>query len=297
MPDREELVTTERDVSLRDPVLVAAFRGWNDAGDAASFAAAHLGRVWSAEKIASIEPEEFYDFQAVRPQVRLVEGLTREISWPSNEFFAARLEGGPRDVILLIGTEPNVRWKTFSGVVVDVARRYGVNFALTFGALLADVPHSRPVQITGTAADPALVKRLGLQRSRYEGPTGIVGVLHDAFGRAGIESASLWAAVPHYLAVSPNPKAALALVQGACRLLDADASVSELERASSTYEERVGEMVAADEDVQAYVRMLEERTDAGPLDIDPSEMPTGDDLARELEAFLRLKNEDGDQAP
>jgi proteasome assembly chaperone (PAC2) family protein len=278
-------------MQLRDPVLVAAFRGWNDAGDAASFAAIHLGRVWSAEKLASIDPEEFYDFQAVRPQVELVDGVTRRIVWPANEFWGARLEGG-RDVLLLVGTEPNTRWRTFSRLVADVAARHSVSLVVTLGALLADVPHSRPVQITGTAADDRIVEKLSLQRSRYEGPTGIVGVLHDSFAAAGIASASLWAAVPHYLAVTPNPKAALALVRKATALVGVEADVSNLVSATATYEEQVAKIVAADEDVQNYVRKLEERTDEIALEeIDPSKLPSGDALAAELESFLRNKDD------
>ena len=212
MPSEYDVIRFHEQVELRSPVLVAAFRGWNDAGDAASFAAQHLVATWGGKKIASLDPEDFFDFQAVRPQVRLVDGTTREISWPANDFYAARLENAPHDVLILIGTEPNTRWRSFSSLVVDVARSHDVKMVITLGALLADVPHSRPVPITGTAADPELIESLGLQRSRYEGPTGIVGVLHTAFADAGVGSASLWAAVPHYLAVTPNPKAALALI-------------------------------------------------------------------------------------
>jgi proteasome assembly chaperone (PAC2) family protein len=294
MAELSGMLTEHEHVELRDPVLVAAFRGWNDAGDAASFAAIHLGRVWSAAKIASIDPEEFYDFQVARPQVKLTEGLTRQITWPANEFWAAQLSERERDVILLVGTEPNTRWRAFTNLVVEVARRHGVKLAITLGALLADVPHSRPVQITGTAADPEQVERLGLQRSRYEGPTGIVGVLHDGFATAGIDSASLWAAVPHYLAVSPNPKAALALVTKATKLVGAAADVSDLERATAAYEQQVAEIVAQDEDVQAYVRLLEERTDEGQVEIDPSKLPSGDSLAAEVERYLKEKNEGQD---
>src|SRR5918998_230716 len=294
MPDLEAMVTEHASVELRDPVLVAAFRGWNDAGDAASFAASHLGRVWAAEKIASIDPEEFYDFQSVRPQVELVEGLTRKIVWPANEFWAAKLEDQSRDVILLVGTEPNTHWRAFSKLVLEVARQHAVRLVVTLGALLADVPHSRPVQITGTAADVRLVEELGLKRSRYEGPTGIIGVLHDAFSSAGIDSASLWAAVPHYLAVTPNPKAALALVEKASHLVGAEAEVDDLKRATVAYEEQVAKVVAADDDVQAYVRMLEERTDEVAYEeIDPSKLPSADALAAEVESYLRDKGEEG----
>ena len=292
MSDLMSMVTSHQEVELRSPILVAAFRGWNDAGDAASFAATHLGRTLAAEKIASIDPEEFYDFQAVRPEVRLVDGMTREINWPANEFWASRGHSG-HDLLLFVGTEPNLRWRMFSELVVGVARKYGVRLVVTFGALLADVAHSRPVPITGTAADPALVERLGLTRSRYEGPTGIVGVLNDAFGKNGIDSASLWAAVPHYLAVTPNPKAALALIRKATDLIGVDAETQELERATAAYEERVSEMVAGDEDVEAYVKLLEQRTDNQSLEeIDPSKLPSGDALAAELERYLRDKDSD-----
>src|SRR5918992_4053835 len=292
MSDLMSMVTSHQEVELRSPILVAAFRGWNDAGDAASFAATHLGRTLAAERIASIDPEEFYDFQAVRPEVRLVDGMTREINWPANEFWASRGHSG-HDLLLFVGTEPNLRWRMFSELVVGVARKYGVRLVVTFGALLADVAHSRPVPITGTAADPALVERLGLTRSRYEGPTGIVGVLNDAFGKNGIDSASLWAAVPHYLAVTPNPKAALALIRKATKLIGVDAETQELERATAVYEKRVSEMVAGDEDVEAYVKLLEQRTDNQSLEeIDPSKLPSGDALAAELERYLRDKDSD-----
>ena len=278
---------------LNRPVMIAAFRGWNDAGDAASFAAQHLQRVWRAESMASVDPETFFDFQDTRPQVELVDGVTRRITWPENEFSAARLRGAPHDVIVLVGTEPNLRWKTFAELVVSVARRHDVQLVITLGALLADVPHSRPVPITGTAVDQELIERLGLQRSRYEGPTGIVGVLHDSLAHAGISSASLWAAVPHYLAVTPNPKAALALVHEAVGLVGWPADVDDLERASAAYEERVSEMVSSDEDVSAYVKLLEDRTDERNRDsLEEMELPSGDALAAELETFLRNRGHD-----
>jgi predicted ATP-grasp superfamily ATP-dependent carboligase len=281
----------EQDIELRDPVMIAAFRGWNDAGDAASFAAQHLGRAWRSKKFAWIDPENFFDFQAVRPQVSLDEGLTRKITWPSNEFSAARIDGAPHDALMLVGTEPNLRWRSFSDLVVSVARRFEIDLVITLGALLADVPHSRPTQITGTAATSELAGRLGLQRSRYEGPTGIVGVLHDACAKAGIGSASLWAAVPHYLAVTPNPKAALALVEKTVELVGAPAPIDELTRATASYEEQVTEMVASDDDVQAYVRLLEQRADQRDDAIDPLNLPSGDALAEELEKFLRNRGE------
>jgi proteasome assembly chaperone (PAC2) family protein len=278
---------------LREPVMIAAFRGWNDAGDAASFAAQHLGRSWAAKRIAWIDPEEFFDFQAVRPQVQLVDGITRKIAWPSNEFWVAHPSESQRDVLLLVGTEPNTRWRTFAGLVATVAQRHNVRMVITLGALLADVPHSRPVQITGTAADTELVERLGLRRSRYEGPTGIVGVIHDSLSGSGIASASLWAAVPHYLAVTPNPKAALALVEKTVELVGVSAPIDDLARATEAYEKQVSQMVSDDEDVQAYVRLLEERADEHTRDeLDPSQLPSGDALAAELERFLRDRGEE-----
>ncbi|HVF52176.1 MAG TPA: PAC2 family protein [Actinomycetota bacterium] len=289
MPD--PLIEHTAAPSLEDPVMIAAFRGWNDAGDSASFAAEHLGRIWSAERFASIDPEEFFDFQAVRPRVELIDGHTRHITWPANDFFAAHLEGTP-PAILLVGTEPNTRWRTFSDLIVDVARTYDVKMVITLGALLADVPHSRPVPITGTAVDQDLIDKLGLQRSRYEGPTGIVGVLHDSLGRAGISSASLWAAVPHYLAITPNPKAAFALLEKTGELLESSIDITSLRHAADAYEERVTDMVASDEDVQAYVRLLEERADERARQ-EEIELPTGDALAAELERFLRERDESG----
>lgn len=289
------MIRKEHSVELRDPVLIAAFRGWNDAGDAASFAASHLGRMWSATKFASIDPEEFYDFQAVRPQVELVDGVTRKITWPANELWAAELAGASRDAMILVGTEPNLRWRTFCNLVVDVAREHRVRLVVTLGALLADVAHSRPVHITGTAVKPDIIERLNLQKSRYEGPTGIVGVLHDELARSGIDSASLWAAVPHYLAVTPNPKAALALVRKVTDLIEIPTDVGDLERATAAYEERVSQIVASDEDVQAYVRLLEERSDEREIEeMDASNLPSGDALAAELESFLRNRNNPGE---
>jgi predicted ATP-grasp superfamily ATP-dependent carboligase len=293
MPADSSRLRMHADVTLDRPIVVAAFRGWNDAGDAATYAAQHLARVWNAERIASIDPEEFYDFQAVRPEVELVDGVTRRISWPANDFFAATAPGSNQDVLIIVGTEPNSLWRTFSALIVDVARSHGAQLVITLGALLADVPHSRPVHITGTAADEGLIARLGLQRSRYEGPTGIVGVLHDAFREAGIDSASLWAAVPHYLAVSPNPKAALALIEKATELIGVPAATEELTRAAAAYESRATEIVAADDDVTAYVRLLEERVDEREQEeVGSEELPSGEALAAELERFLRDR---GDQ--
>lgn len=289
-------------------MLIAAFEGWNDAGEAASTAVAHLTEEWGAQSFASIDPEEFFDFSSTRPEVQLNEDDTREIVWPSNEFSSARLGATSRDVILLSGTEPQLRWKSFSALIIDVARALGVDMVVTLGALLADVPHSRPVRITGTAADADLIEKLDLQRSRYEGPTGIVGVLHDALGKAGIRSCSLWATVPHYLPGTLSPKAALALVERAADLLGVSVETLDLQIATTQYERQVTDVVEADEDMAGYVRRLELSHDSGDdLDdddedddendeeVDPRDafrdadgnLPNGDALAAELERYLR----------
>jgi proteasome assembly chaperone (PAC2) family protein len=199
--------------TLERPILVAAFRGWNDGGQAATLAAGYLARLWDARKFADIDPELFVDFQATRPTVSLEEGRTRKIEWPENAFYRGRIPGADRDAILLVGVEPNYRWRSFTELVADLARDLGVELVVTLGALLADVPHTRPAPVTGAATDLQLVEELGLQLSRYEGPTGIVGVLLDACKRAGIPSVSLWAAVPHYVQLAPSPRAARALCE------------------------------------------------------------------------------------
>jgi proteasome assembly chaperone (PAC2) family protein len=277
-----ETVRWDERPDLHRPVLVAAFEGWNDAGDAATMAARWLRDHFRARRFASLDPEEFYDFSSTRPQVRLVGGVTRRIEWPANELWAAGVPDSDRDVAVLLGVEPQLRWRTFCQQVVSVAAELGVELVVTLGALLAEVAHTRPVQVTGTAADPELVRRLGLARSTYEGPTGIVGVLHDTLGRAGTPSASLWAAVPHYVAGTPSPKAALALVQRTSRLLGLELPTAELQGAAATYERSVTEVVAGDDDVSAYVARLEESADSEGL-----EMTSGEDLAAELQRFLR----------
>lgn len=274
---------------LRRPVLVAAFRGWNDGGQGASLAASFLAREWGGVRFADVDPESFYDFQATRPTVSLEDGLTRRIDWPDNAFFHAGLPGTDRDVVLLLGVEPSLRWQTFSGLVVELARELGVELVVTLGALLADVPHTRPAPITGTATDEGLVERLGLQASRYEGPTGIVGVLHDTCRRAGIDSASLWAAVPHYVSLAPSPRAALALCDRLGELLGAAIDTKELRDAADRYAEQVSEAVASDEETAAYVEELEQRADT----LTEEDLPSGDTLAEQLTRFLRERDEGG----
>jgi proteasome assembly chaperone (PAC2) family protein len=282
----------ERHPSLERPVLVAAFRGWNDGGHGASLAAGYLARRWKATRFAEIDAESFFDFQSTRPQVTLVDGVSRRIDWPETVFYHARPEGSGRDVILLIGVEPNYRWRTFSELVSGLATDLGAELVVTLGSLLADVPHTRPAPVTGSANDPTLIQELGLSASRYEGPTGIVGVVHDACARAGLPSASLWAAVPHYVQLTPSPRAAKALVERLASLLDFSIDVSELEEASTSYAQQVSEAVAADPETQSYVEELEQRVDE--LADDEGQLPSGDALAAELTRFLREREQDDD---
>jgi predicted ATP-grasp superfamily ATP-dependent carboligase len=279
----DELKIEERP-QLERPVLIAAFRGWNDGGQGASLAGAYLARAWAAQPFASIESEGFYDFQSTRPMVSLVDGLTRRIDWPENTFLHAPLPGAGRDAILLLGVEPNLRWRTFSDLVAGLARDFGTELVITLGSLLADVPHTRPAPVTGSATDAELIERLGLQASRYEGPTGIVGVLHDACGRAGLPSASLWAAVPHYVSLTPSPRAAKALVDRLADLLGADVDTAELDEAADAYAQQVSEAVSADAETSTYVEELERRVDELAEEVD---LPSGEALAAELTRFLR----------
>ncbi|HWF55158.1 MAG TPA: PAC2 family protein [Solirubrobacteraceae bacterium] len=274
---------------LRAPAMVCAFKGWNDAADAASSAITFVGTALGAQRFATIDPEEFYDFQATRPKIQMVGGQTRQIQWPEVEIYEVRIPRAPRDLILLSGTEPSFRWRTFSRLIAELAEAIGVQLVVTLGALLADVPHTRPVSVTGLASDPALVARLSLSQSSYEGPTGIVGVLHGACQDAGLPSASLWAAVPHYIAAAPNPKAALALVRKLEGLVGVAVDATDLESAAADYERQVNVAVQSDPEVQAFVERLEQAAgdedQAGPL-------PSGDSIARDLQRFLRQRGGD-----
>ena len=276
--------------SLRDPILVCAFKGWNDAGEAASAAVEFLCEAFDADPLATIDPEDYYDFTAVRPTVRLVEGRSRAIDWPENSFHAARVRAADRDLVLLRGVEPSLRWKAFCTDVMEVARATGAGMMVTLGALLADVPHSRPVGITGLASTEGAVEKLGFERTNYEGPTGIVGVLHAEFANAGMDSVSLWAPVPHYVAATPNPKAALALVRGFEGIARITVDASRLEGASDDYDRQVTAAVASDPDVKEFVERLEQMADEmseeeGP----PEQLPSGDVIAREFQRFLRQR--------
>jgi proteasome assembly chaperone (PAC2) family protein len=277
---------------LRAPALICAFKGWNDAADAASSAITYVGSALGAQRFATIDPEDFYDFQATRPRVKMVEGQTREIVWPAVELFEARVPRAPRDLILLTGSEPSFRWRTFCQLVVELAEVLGVQLVVTMGALLADVPHTRPISVTGLSSDQALVARLGLAPSSYEGPTGIVGILHAACQQAGLPSASLWAAVPHYIAATPNPKAALALVRKLEGLVGVAVDGSDLETASADYERQVNVAVQSDPDVQAFVERLEQAA-SEEADESPTALPSGETIARDLQRFLRQRGGEG----
>jgi proteasome assembly chaperone (PAC2) family protein len=279
---------------LRRPVLVLAFQGWNDGGQGATLAAGYLARLWQATRFAEIDPEEFFDFQATRPQVSLLDGETRELVWPDNAFFHASVEDLDRDLVLLIGVEPNLRWRRFSELVLGLVRDLGVEQVISLGSLLADVPHTRPAPVSASSSDKKLIEELGCTSSRYEGPTGIVGVLQDAFRRSGIDSVSFWAAVPHYVSLTSSPRAALALCEKLERLLEIEIDLTELEQAVAAYTQQVSEAVATDEETATYVEALERQIDtAEPFDEREADLPSGDSLAEELERFLRARESPG----
>ncbi len=280
---------------LDRPVLIAGFTGWNDAAEAASMVVSNIGESCGAKRFGGFDAEEFFDYQTTRPQIKLVEGVTRTIEWPENDLSATgtSVEAlGGRGAVLLSGPEPNFRWRAFSEAVVDLARELDVRLVVTLGALLADVPHSRPVSVAANAQDPSLVENLGLSPSRYEGPTGITGVLHRYCAGKGLPAVSFWASVPHYLPSVPSAPAALALLQNLSRLLGASFNTAHLERTSEDYQRQVSAAVAQDSDLTSYVRMLEERYDTQAAQ-GIRNLPSGEELASELERFLREKGEDG----
>jgi predicted ATP-grasp superfamily ATP-dependent carboligase len=268
--------------SVRRPVLVVAFGGWSDAGDAATTAVEFLADHWQARPFAEIDPEVFYDFTTSRPTVRIDEHGLRRIDWPENTFAATTVPDADVDVVLLSGVEPQMRWRTFCDHVLGVARAIDARLVVTLGALLAEVPHSRPVSVFGTTDDESVMKELDLAPSRYEGPTGMTGVLHGACHASGIPSAALWAAVPTYVPSAPSPKAALALVQRTARLLEVGITATELELATAAYERQVSELVAEDDETTDYVASLEERYDE-----EPDALADGSTLVDEVERFLR----------
>jgi proteasome assembly chaperone (PAC2) family protein len=283
----QPLIWESRPDGLRAPAIICAFSGWNDAGDAASAALTFIGESLGAERFARIDPEDFYDFQSTRPQIGFTDDGKREITWPGIEIFAARVPRAPRDLILVQGPEPSMRWRSFCQHIVDLAEALGTQLVVTMGALLADVPHSHPVSITGLASDAALVEKLSVAETTYEGPTGIVGVLHTACSDAGLPSASLWASVPHYVAAAPNPKAALALVRKIESLVAVSVDATDLENATGDYERQVSRAVQSDPEVQAFVERLEEAAGADTTSLGPGELPSGDAIASEFQRFLK----------
>jgi proteasome assembly chaperone (PAC2) family protein len=275
---------------LRSPIMVCAFRGWNDAAAAASEALNAVADSFDAVQVASLDPEDYFDFQSTRPMISLDEGQTRRIEWPENNILAARVPNAERDLVLFDGTEPNLRWRTFSETIATVADTLGVEMVITLGALIAEVSHTLPVPITGLASSTELVEELELERSSYEGPTGIVGVVHDLCRQNGIDSASLWAAVPHYVAAVPNPKAALALLRRLEGLTGIAVEASELEEQAADYEEQIGRAIAANPEIEELVTRIEaEQSDL--LD-EEGEVPSADTLAREFQRFLRQRGDD-----
>jgi len=274
-------IVVEQLPELDRPVIVTSFRGWNDAGDAASTATEFMSALWGARRFAHVDPEDFYDFQTTRPLVQLVEGTTRRIEWPENVFSYARVDGA--DVVILQGIEPNLRWKTFAHEVVALGRELGARKLVTLGAFLANVPHTRAVPVVGSAGNPEEAADLDLQPSSYEGPTGIVGVVHDVANRAGLPSVSFWAAVPHYVPSGENPKAALALLRRFAAHMDVELDVSELEPEAQAWEDSVTAQAKENEDLADYIRSLEESGETGVE-------PNGEDLATEIERFLKQRN-------
>jgi proteasome assembly chaperone (PAC2) family protein len=288
---------------LRDPILLAAFAGWNDAAEVATGALRYMIRQWGAEPCAEIEPEEFFVFTDTRPQVRVVDNFQRRITWPQNQFYVAKPAGSPHDFLILVGAEPNLRWKTFVGTTLDYASELGVKLVVCLGGLLADVLHSRTPVLTGSISDPKLAKRvagLGLHRSRYEGPTGIVGVLGNACRDRGIASGSIWGNVPHYIGSISNPPVSTALISSLAELFGLEIDLAELNRSAIRFNAQVATAIANDADVAAYVRQLEDRDQQRAAEQraseepghPPAELPSADVVVRELEEFLRRGNQE-----
>jgi len=279
---------------LRNPVMIVAFSGWNDAAEAASGAVEHLLSGWRdksdevvPELIADVDSEDFYDFQVNRPQVSIDDSEIRSITWPTTQVFGLAIPSMQRDLVIVTGVEPSMRWKNFTADLLDLADDLEVSLVMTLGSLLADTPHSRPITVTGTGAHPSIASRLGVSVSKYEGPTGILGIIQDGCMRRGIDAISLWAAVPHYAASSPSPKATLALINTIEEFLDISIPMSDLPERSDAWEKEVDELASEDSDVAEYVKALEESKDAAELpDV------SGDSIAKEFERYLRRHQED-----
>ena len=278
---------------LTSPVLVAAFEGWNDAGDAASTAIEHLQLSWDASPLAELDPEDYYDFQVTRPTTKLEDGITRRIDWPTTRLSVCRPPGADFDVVLVHGIEPNMRWRSFCNELLRYVMDLGITSVVTLGALLADTPHTRPVPVTGTSYDAASAARFQLERSKYEGPTGIVGVFQDACVQAGVPAISFWAAVPHYVSAPPSPKATLALLHRVEEVLDLEVPLGALPEESEEWEATVSEMADEDDEVASYVRALEER---GDTDLTLQEA-SGDAIAADFERYLRRRRPGGTSGP
>jgi proteasome assembly chaperone (PAC2) family protein len=279
---------------LANPILIAAFEGWNDAGDAATGAVEHLELVWDARPLTEIDPDDYYDFQVNRPTVSLVDGVSRRITWPTTRFSVCRPPAADFDLVIVRGIEPNMRWRGFCQELLGMIHELDVRMVLTLGALLSDTPHTRPMQVTGTAYDAESAARYGLEKSRYEGPTGIVGVLQDCCVATGIPAISFWAGVPHYVSQPPNPKATVALLHAVEEVLDIPVPLAELPQQADEWQTLVDEMAAEDDEVTEYIRNLEERDD----EIDRTELTTasGDAIAREFERYLRRRDRGGGHA-
>ncbi len=266
--------------------MVAAFEGWNDAGDAATAAIDQLGVVWDETPLTELDPEGFYDFQVSRPNVRLVDdGVTRVIDWPTTRLSVCRLPSAAHDIILVHGIEPNFRWRAFCRELLDIALNLQVSSIISLGALLADVPHTRPVQVTGSAHDPATATRLGLTQSTYEGPTGISGVFQDACVKAGMSAISFWASVPHYVSQAPSPKATLALLHRVEEILDLEVPLGGLPQQADEWEVEVSQIASEDEEISEYIKALEERDEAD----EPLKPASGESIAAEFERYLRRR--------
>ena len=279
---------------LRRPTLIATFRGWNDAGEAATVAVRHLVESWSAKEFASIDAEEFFDFTVARPMIRITEEGQRDLRWPSNRFFYHKHADAENDVVLLVGTEPHLKWRTFTETVRELCQRLGCTRLLTLGALVAATTHTRPPPITGFTTEDELQGRLEgmtIFRSRYEGPTGIIGTLHDAFRRAQLSAASLWVGLPPYLGDSMNPRGALALLEALDKLFGFVPDVSKLVEASRAFEQQVNEALADNIEMRSYIQELERRIDSGVSEAGVPDLPPAGDLIGDLEAFLRRQRQ------
>jgi proteasome assembly chaperone (PAC2) family protein len=269
---------------LDDPVVVVAFEGWNDAGDAATGAVEHLELIWDADPLAALDPEDYYDFQVNRPTVSLVDGVSRRIEWPTTRISVAKPEGSDRHVILIRGIEPNMRWRSFCDELIELLQELGATTVVALGALLADTPHTRPTPVTGSAYDAESAAQWGLETSRYEGPTGILGVFQDACVQAGLPAVSFWAAVPHYVSQPPSPRATVALLQRVEEVLELTVPLGALPQQAEDWVKTVDEMANEDDEVVEYVRSLEERATATDLS-----QANGEQIAKEFERYLRRR--------